>query len=117
MQRFDQVTVHKFGGSSLADAQCFKRVSQLLKDAKTVVVVSAMGGVTGILNDILQRAMQGGDYNGPLNQLVQRTKETALSLGLSQELLKNLGEQEKILIEEGLAENEAFDKEIEERKK
>ena len=44
--------IHKFGGSSLADAECFERVAGLvLADAskRVGVVVSAMGGMTDAL--------------------------------------------------------------------
>ena len=44
--------VHKFGGSSLADATCIRQVATLLQsrnDATQVVVVSAMAGVTDAL--------------------------------------------------------------------
>ncbi len=44
--------MHKFGGSSLADAECFRRVGELLldySDACIGVVVSAMGGMTDAL--------------------------------------------------------------------
>ena len=45
-------SIHKFGGSSLADAACFRRVAGILLglDEKRVgVVVSAMGGMTDAL--------------------------------------------------------------------
>jgi len=41
--------IHKFGGSSLADADCFRRVARLLlaySDNRMGIVVSAMGGIT-----------------------------------------------------------------------
>ncbi len=43
---------HKFGGSSLADASCVRRVGRLLEQLsgqRQVIVVSAMGGVTDAL--------------------------------------------------------------------
>ena len=48
--------VHKFGGSSLADASCFRRVADILLSASApgqVVVVSAMGGMTDALLDLV----------------------------------------------------------------
>eukprot|EP00899_Mesostigma_viride_P028400 jgi/Mesvir1/8745/Mv25009-RA.2 len=55
--------VHKFGGSSLADAECFRNVAGLLKHelARTqgrplAVVVSAMKGVTDLLLDAVRHA-------------------------------------------------------------
>ena len=44
--------IHKFGGSSLGDADCFRRVAALLldyPDLRLGVVVSAMGGMTDAL--------------------------------------------------------------------
>ena len=44
--------IHKFGGSSLADADCFRRVAGLVMaydDRRLGVVVSAMGGMTDAL--------------------------------------------------------------------
>jgi aspartokinase/homoserine dehydrogenase 1 len=44
--------IHKFGGSSLADAGCFRRVAGLVlerDDTHLGVVVSAMGGMTDAL--------------------------------------------------------------------
>jgi aspartokinase/homoserine dehydrogenase 1 len=41
--------IHKFGGSSLRDAECFARVADILEDSdqgRLGVVVSAMGGMT-----------------------------------------------------------------------
>jgi aspartokinase/homoserine dehydrogenase 1 len=49
--------IHKFGGSSLADADCFRRVAAILTDqpeACVGAVVSAMGGMT---NKLLQLAV------------------------------------------------------------
>ena len=44
--------IHKFGGSSLADAACFRRVAGIILDmpeSRVGVVVSAMGGMTDAL--------------------------------------------------------------------
>jgi aspartokinase/homoserine dehydrogenase 1 len=41
--------IHKFGGSSVADAACFRRVGEIIasqRDERLGVVVSAMRGVT-----------------------------------------------------------------------
>jgi len=54
--------VHKFGGSSLADAACFRRVADLVlatPDARVGVVVSAMGGMTDALLELTLLAEQG----------------------------------------------------------
>ena len=47
--------MHKFGGSSLADADCFRRVAGIILDndeSRLGVVVSAMGGMTDALIDL-----------------------------------------------------------------
>ncbi len=52
---------HKFGGSSLADADCFRRVADLMlaeSGERTGVVVSAMGGMTDALFDLVSQAEQ-----------------------------------------------------------
>jgi len=50
----------KFGGTSVGDAACIRRVAQIVKDASKdgpiVVVVSAMGGVTNRLIEAASRA-------------------------------------------------------------
>ena len=56
--------VHKFGGSSLADAACFRRVAEILLSADSspqVAVVSAMGGMTDALLGLIGTAEQAGD--------------------------------------------------------
>jgi aspartokinase/homoserine dehydrogenase 1 len=53
------IVAHKFGGSSLADAECFRRVATILlgRDETTqVTVVSAMQGVTNALIALAQSA-------------------------------------------------------------
>lgn len=52
-------TVHKFGGSSLADASCFRRVAGIVldqPDGNLGVVVSAIGGMTDALLDLISQA-------------------------------------------------------------
>lgn len=63
--------VHKFGGSSLADASCFEQVLRVLDaharderdagagaGARALVVVSAVGGVTNKLERVIECAVQ-----------------------------------------------------------
>ncbi len=52
--------VHKFGGTSLADAECYRRVARIVGapcDANVAVVVSAMGGVTDQLLGLIGKAV------------------------------------------------------------
>jgi aspartokinase/homoserine dehydrogenase 1 len=75
--------IHKFGGSSLADAACFERVAGILlamTDERLGVVVSAMGGMTNQLLDLCRIAEQGEDSRDALNAVGQRYAETARAL-------------------------------------
>lgn len=52
-------TVHKFGGSSLANADCFRQVAQIVLGqpaGNLGVVVSAVGGVTDLLFSLIDKA-------------------------------------------------------------
>jgi aspartokinase/homoserine dehydrogenase 1 len=77
--------IHKFGGSSLRDADCFRRVAGLLlerNDPRMGVVVSAMGGMTDALLQLVLLAEQddstfieqidalGERYTGTAEQLL-----------------------------------------------
>lgn len=55
---------HKFGGSSVADAERYRHVAALLQDAPAprVVVVSAMQGVTDALTALAAAAANGEDW-------------------------------------------------------
>ena len=55
---------HKFGGTSLADAACFRRVAGLLlqqPEKQVGVVVSAMGGMTDALLELAVLAERDDD--------------------------------------------------------
>ena len=73
--------IHKFGGSSLADAACFERVAGIVLDAdqgRTGVVVSAMGGMTDALLALPVRAEQGDDgFREGLHAIGRRYAATA----------------------------------------
>jgi aspartokinase/homoserine dehydrogenase 2 len=52
-------SIHKFGGSSLADATCYRRVSAIISEhteAQDLIVVSAAGKTTNQLLELLQLA-------------------------------------------------------------
>jgi aspartokinase len=56
--------VHKFGGSSLSDAQCFSRVANILlaePGVRQAVIVSAMGGMTDALLTLVSQAEKSAD--------------------------------------------------------
>lgn len=62
-------TVHKFGGSSLADAERFRAVKQILTGKKEVIVVSATKGTTSTLQRALDLAQTNVDYLSTLATL------------------------------------------------
>ncbi|MCC5794828.1 MAG: bifunctional aspartate kinase/homoserine dehydrogenase I [Chromatiales bacterium] len=94
--------VHKFGGSSLADADCFRRVADILLSEPTgrqAVVVSAMARTTDGLLGLVGAAEQGAaDLGARLEAIAGRYRSTARSL------LK-----QRSLVEEVVS---AFDKEL-----
>jgi aspartokinase/homoserine dehydrogenase 1 len=76
--------IHKFGGSSLADEHCFRRVAGLLLeqgDARIGVVVSAMGGMTDALFHLALLAEQDNDdFLKELHAIGDRYSRTARAL-------------------------------------
>lgn len=49
----DKIRVAKFGGTSLMNASCIQQATRIVKDTRaSVVVVSAMGGVTNLLDSL-----------------------------------------------------------------
>ena len=67
--------VHKFGGTSLADAQCFRRVAAIIAaqtNASQAVVVSAIGGMTDVLLGLVSAASNQGDVAPQLAMLKDR---------------------------------------------
>ena len=75
---------HKFGGSSLADAECIKHVARLLADRhdeNQAVVVSAMAGVTNELLALVDLAAGAQlDWTPRMDKLLQRHLDTADAL-------------------------------------
>lgn len=90
---------HKFGGSSLADASCFRRVADILDrdlSRPRVVVASAMKGVTDTLIRLGDQAVSGDPaWRATLASLAERHSHTAAELGLGDNasLTAWLGEQ------------------------
>ena len=76
MSKPDPWVVHKFGGSSVADADCFRKVAAILESAppaRLAVVLSACKGVTDALLRLVALAeRQDGSYRGELSQLRSR---------------------------------------------
>ncbi len=80
----DRWKIHKFGGSSLADADCFSRVAGLMVERpgdRVGVVVSAMGGMTDALLNLASQAERDDDgFEAGLNAIGERYANTAKAL-------------------------------------
>lgn len=68
--------IQKYGGSSLADIDGFIAaadiISQAARDEQVVVVLSAMYGVTDLLESATKTAIEGGDFKAVLNSINER---------------------------------------------
>lgn len=78
-------TAHKFGGSSLRDAERIGRVVDIVqhRDGRQVIVVSAMGGVTDTLIGLVDLAAKGPDaelWQQRATELEQRHLQAANTL-------------------------------------
>jgi bifunctional aspartokinase / homoserine dehydrogenase 1 len=80
----DKWIVHKFGGSSVADAACFRRVADILEashNPREAVVLSACRGVTDALLALVSTAERpDGDFAPAIEALRTRHLELAASL-------------------------------------
>src|ERR1700678_256676 len=80
----DKWIVHKFGGSSVADAGCFRRVADIVEAspaAREAVVLSACRGVTDALLGLVSKAERpDGDFAAPLEALRIRHQDLAAAL-------------------------------------
>ena len=85
-------TIHKFGGSSLADADCIAHVAKLMsarsQDDGQAVVVSAMAGVTNALIELANQAAAGGDWRPLFGELQVQHQDTARALLMDSASLK-----------------------------
>src|SRR5690606_9380441 len=77
------IHVHKFGGTSLADAARIRALGALLDDGagSRLVVVSAMHGTTNALVELAATARNGGDWLPAWEALRQRHLQAADALG------------------------------------
>jgi len=74
----ETVIAHKFGGSSLADASCFRRVAAILlerDDATQVTVVSAMQGVTNTLIALAATAAARDSFLAEMMRMMEAAEE------------------------------------------
>ena len=64
----DKWVVHKFGGSSVADAACFRQVADIIEassNPREAIVLSACRGVTDSLLELVTLAEQPDKQFGP----------------------------------------------------
>ena len=65
--------IQKFGGSSLANLDSFIAaaaiISRAAADEKVVVVLSAMYGITDLLEEAITAAVDGGDFKAVLDRI------------------------------------------------
>ena len=81
----DEIHVHKFGGSSLADAYCYRRVARIVTEhagVSDLVVVSAAGDTTNRIIAIAETRESQPDYAATLFSSLKRYQQ-----GLIEELL------------------------------
>ena len=67
--------LHKFGGTSLANADCYKNVKSILDDSKgqNAVVVSAMAGITNLLDEaVLNAKNQSDNYQSIIDEIAEK---------------------------------------------
>ena len=78
----------KFGGSSVTTPERIEQVVQLISSEHPCgVVVSAFGGITDQLIQLISCAERGTDYNNELQLLFDRHRQTIHDLHLEKELL------------------------------
>lgn len=64
--------VHKFGGSSLANAKRFNNALSLIPETPSVVVVSAVQNITSKLQTVIDRAREGKSVDSELDEIEER---------------------------------------------
>jgi aspartokinase/homoserine dehydrogenase 1 len=97
----DTIAAHKFGGSSLADASCFRRVAAILRaqaSPRQLIVVSAMRGTTDALIALADGAVrEAPDWNDGMQVMRER------HLAAARELLGERATETTVWLEQGFA--------------
>src|ERR1700691_3505565 len=95
MANSDRSIVHKFGGSSVADADCFARVASLLEAlpaGRLAVVLSACRGVTDALLGLVSLAEQQDEaFRDSIGRLRERHAQIAERLLSADSARESLG--------------------------
>ncbi len=94
-------TINKFGGSSLANADSFRQVVNILQGQDQVAVVSAVAGITNALQNMLDVAVSQGDYQTILKNIIaiHQTIIDELNLKAVDELKECLAADTQILMD------------------
>ena len=111
------ITVVKFGGSSVASAEQFKKIKNIIEkdDSRRVVVVSALGKrfsgdnkITDLLYLLSEHIRYGVDYTNIFNMITSRYEEIRKDLDLSIDLSiefdkikENIGLGEQYIVSRG----------------
>ena len=68
-----QITVHKFGGASVRNAEAVRNVCDILKGfpENKIVIVSAMGKTTNALETIHKKRFEGKDFEKELQEIFE----------------------------------------------
>ena len=76
--------VQKYGGSSLANLDSFIAAASIISNAaaseKVVVVLSAMYGVTDLLESAINTAIDGGDFSAVLEKINDKEQGILLKM-------------------------------------
>ena len=74
-----KLKIIKFGGSSIADAKRIRNITELVKirskKSNLAIVVSAIGGVTNILNSIAEKSIKGISFEKDFYELISKHVE------------------------------------------
>lgn len=96
----DEVHIHKFGGSSLADAYCYRRVARIVTEhagTSDLVIVSAAGDSTNRIIAIIEARENDAAYAANLLDSLQRYQQgliDELLAGRPLEICHSLSEQD-----------------------
>ncbi len=80
MEDTQQYCVHKFGGTSLANAERFTALKSILTGKNEIIVVSATHGTTNVLQTALDQAKQGKSFLPVLDELEKSHEHLAMEL-------------------------------------
>jgi aspartate kinase len=79
-----QVTVHKFGGASVRNAEAVRNVCDILKGFREnkIVIVSAMGKTTNALETIHSKRFEGKNFESELQEIFEFHQNIAKELSV-----------------------------------